>query len=106
MLVIDKGKPQSFLEAKSHEDSSNWLRAMQDEMDSLQKNKTYELVELLEGRKALKNKWVYKFKRDNSGKLVKYKAQLVVKDFRQKKGVDFIEILSLIMKITSIRVTL
>ena len=45
----------------------------------LQKNKTYELVKLPKGKRALRNKWVFKLKRDGSGKLAKYKAQLVVK---------------------------
>ena len=35
MLVIDEEESQSFQEAKSHEDSRNWLKAMQDEIDSL-----------------------------------------------------------------------
>ena len=55
---------------------------MQEEMDSLQKNDTYELVELTEGKKVLKNKCVFKLKKDQN-KLVKYKACLVVKDFGQ-----------------------
>ena len=53
-------------------------------MDSLQKNDTYELVELPEGKKALKNKWVFKLKKDVN-KLVKYKACLVVKGFGQSE---------------------
>ena len=53
-------------------------------MQSLQKNQTYDLVKLPQGRKALKNKWVFKLKKDGSGKLVKYKARLVVKGFGRK----------------------
>ena len=53
---------------------------MQEEMNSLHKNKTYELVELPKGKKALRNKWVFKLKKDNEN-LVKYKARLVVKCF-------------------------
>ena len=49
------------------------MKAMQEEMNSLHKNKTYELVELPKGKKALRNKWVFKLKKDNE-KLVKYKA--------------------------------
>jgi ATP-binding cassette subfamily B (MDR/TAP) protein 1 len=59
------------------------MKAMQEEMDSLQKNDTYELVKLPEGRKALKNKWVFKLKKDGD-KLVKYKALLFVKRFWTK----------------------
>ena len=35
---------------------------MQEEMDSLHENHTYELIELLRGKKALQNKWVFKWK--------------------------------------------
>ena len=53
---------------------------MLEEMDSLQKNDTYELVELPKGKKVSKNKWVFKLKKDGS-KLVKYKARFIVKGF-------------------------
>ena len=77
------------------------MKAMQEEMNSLHKNKTYELIEIPKGKKALRNKWVFKIKKD-SEKLVKYKARLVLKGFSQKHGVDFDEIFSLIVKMSSI----
>ena len=75
-------------------------------MHSLLKNDTYELVELPKGRKALRNKWVFKLKKDSDGKLLKYKARLVVKGFGQKKGIDFDEIFSPVVKMSYIRVVL
>lgn len=54
---------------------------MTEEMKSLRKNDTYELVDLPKGRKALRNKWVYKIKRDSNGDLIKYKARLIAKGF-------------------------
>ena len=45
-------------------------------------------------------------KRDVSEKLAKYKVRLAVKGFEQKKGINFDEIFSLVVKVTSIRVTL
>ena len=74
---------------------------MQEEMNSLHKNKTYELIEIPKGQKALRNKWVFKIKKD-SEKLVKYKARLVLKGFSQKHGVDFDEIFSPVVKMSSI----
>ena len=106
ILLTEEGEPESFQEAVSHQDNENWLQAMHDEMDSLEKNHTYELVELPKGKKALKNKWVFKLKKDGSGKVVKYKARLVVKGFLQKKGVDFDEIFSPVVKMASIRIIL
>ena len=78
---------------------------MQEEMDSLQKNDTYELVELPEGKKALKNKLVFKLKKDGN-KLVKYKTCLIMKGFGQKRGIYFDEIFSPFVKMSSIRVIL
>ena len=49
---------------------------------------------------------MYKLKKDGKGNLVKYKARLVVKGFGQKKGIDFDEILSPIVKFSSIRTIL
>ena len=62
------------------------LQAMQEEIHSTQQNKIYDLVKLLKGKIALRNKSVFKLKRDGKGKLAKYKAQLIVKGFEQKKG--------------------
>lgn len=54
------------------------------------------------GKKVLKNKWVFKYKK-NGEKIMKYKARLVVKEFNQKKSIDFDEIFSPVVKMKSIR---
>ncbi|CAM8949434.1 unnamed protein product [Rhodiola kirilowii] len=79
---------------------------MKSEIESLLKNDTYDLVELPKGRKVLKNKWIFRLKRDENQQLTKFKARLVVKGFDQKAGVDFNEIFSPVVKMTSIRVIL
>ena len=105
ILLTDEGEPESFQDVQSRSDKQYWLEAMQEEMSSLQKNRTYELVELPKGKRPLKNKWVFKLKKDGN-KLVRYKARLVVKGFAQKKGIDFDEIFSPVVKMSSIRVVL
>ena len=74
-------------------------------MDSLVNNKTWDLVQLLVGKRGLQNKWVYKLKEEDGGKKW-YKARLVVKGFAQKKGIYFDEIFSFIVKMTPIRTIL
>ena len=105
ILIVDEGEPESFQEIQSHKDKDCWIKAMQEEMNSLGKNDTYKLTELPKGRKALKNKWAFKLKNDNK-KLLKYKARLVVKGFDQNQGIDFDEIFSPVRKMCSIRVLL
>jgi len=75
-------------------------------MNSLLENKTWELVNLPRGRKALQNKWVYRIKYEGDEKKERYKARLVVKGFSQKESIDFTEIFSPIVKMSSIRVIL
>ena len=74
-------------------------------LNSLKKNNTYNLVRLLKGRKALRNKGVLKLKKDGN-QIIKYKAQVVVKGCTQKKGVDFSEIFCPIVKMCSIQFVL
>jgi hypothetical protein len=88
------------------EHKKEWMRAMQEEMDSLHKNHTYELVKLPKGKKTLKNKWVYRIKQEEHTPHPRYKARLVVKGFNQRKGVDYDEIFSPVVRMTSIRVIL
>ena len=78
---------------------------MKDEMDSLLGNQTWELTELPVGKKVLHNKWVYRIKNEHNGSKC-YKARLVVKGFQQKEGIDYTEIFSSIVKMSTIRLVL
>ncbi|RVX13158.1 Retrovirus-related Pol polyprotein from transposon TNT 1-94 [Vitis vinifera] len=79
---------------------------MHEEMKALHKNYTYELMRLPKGKRALKNKWVLKRKSKPNKSQPRYKARLVMKDFSQKKVIDFEEIFSPMVKMYSIRVML
>jgi len=76
---------------------------MQSEMDSLHKNSTWELVHLHDGKRALRCEWVYKLKVIAHDGKPKYKARLVTKGFKQQQGVDFEEIFSPVVKMTTLR---
>ena len=78
---------------------------MDEEMDSLVRNQTWDLVEFHAGKKALQNKWVYRLKEEEGGKKL-YKDILVVNGFAQNKGIYFDEIFSPVVKMTSIRTIL
>ncbi|GJT93971.1 putative RNA-directed DNA polymerase [Tanacetum coccineum] len=56
-------------------------------------------------KKALQSKWVFRVKEEQDGKK-RYKARLVVKGFQQKRRVDYNEIFSLVVKMTTIGLVL
>ena len=60
---------------------------------------------MLIGKKALHNKWVYRIKNEHDSSKC-YKAKLVVKGFQQKKGIDYSEIFSPVMKMSTIKLVL
>jgi hypothetical protein len=76
---------------------------MVEEMESMDKNEAWDLVELLTGRNPIGNKWVFKKKLNAKGKVEKYKSRLVAKGYSQVEGIDFGEMFSPVAKLTSIR---
>ena len=83
--------PTSYEEAMADSDSSHWVKAMKTEMEFMDSNKVWELVELPANIKPIGYKWVYKRKRGSDGKVETFKARLVAKGFTQKEGIDYEE---------------
>jgi hypothetical protein len=52
---------------------------MVEEMDSLDKNEAWDIVEFSAGRKSIGRKWLFKKNFNAQGKVEKYKARLVAK---------------------------
>ncbi|MCO5548238.1 hypothetical protein L7F22_060116 [Adiantum nelumboides] len=79
---------------------------MQSEYNLIIANETWELTEFPQGKQALPCKWVYKKKYTTEDPEPKYKARLVAKGFKKKKGVDFDEIFSPVVKMTTLHLVL
>ena len=78
---------------------------MKDEMDSLLGNQTWKPTELPVEKKVLHNRWVYRIKNEHDDSK-RYKVRLVVKRFQQKESIDFTEIFSPVVKMSTIRLVL
>lgn len=93
----------TYEEAVSGSDKEKWNQAIKEEKESLEKNKTWTLVERdeVKDKRILSNKWVFKVKNDG-----RYKARLVIRGCEQKQGVDYNEIYSPVISSSSLRIIL
>ena len=71
-------EPHTYCEA--HIDPF-WQQAMNEELDALHKNHTWDMVDLPPGQSVAGCRWVYKTKTKADGFVERYKARLVAKGF-------------------------
>ncbi|PNX66111.1 copia-type polyprotein, partial [Trifolium pratense] len=92
--------PTSFSEAVK---SKVWIEAMNQEMQSIEKNQTWELTSLPDGANVIGVKWIYKTKHNEKGEIDKHKARLVAKGYNQKHGIDYDEVFAPVARWDTIR---
>ena len=85
-MLLDHGEPTNYEEAMMSPYSDKWLEAMKSKTGSMYENKVWTLVDLLDDRQAIENKWIFKKKTDADGNVTIYKARLVGKVFDKFKG--------------------
>lgn len=76
---------------------------MENEIESIYKNDTWDLDLLPPDRKAIATKWVYRVKTNADGSTAKLKAGLVAKGFQQKPGQDYIETFAPVVEWNTLR---
>ena len=101
-----EGEPQTYKEAVNSTESLMRKEAIKSETNSILHNHTWELVDLPSSCKPLSSKWIFKRKRKVDGSIDKYKARLVIKGYKQTKGMDYFDTYSPVTRINSIRMVL
>ena len=100
LLLLLNEEPWSYEEAI---EEKVWRDVCQNEIESIIKNNTWDLVDLHEGAKAIGLKWIFKIKRNVDGSINKYKSRLVAKGHIQRHGVDFEEVFAHVARIETVR---
>ncbi|CAL2251278.1 unnamed protein product [Prunus armeniaca] len=93
-------EPERYAEAAQ---DKAWLRAMEDELQMIEKNGTWELVDRPTEKPVIGVKWVYKTKLNLDGSIQKNKARLVAKGYAQKPGLDYNETYAPMARLDTIR---
>ena len=98
--LLSGEEPLSYSEAANEE---VWIRAMREEMLSIDRNDTWELEIPPPNCRPIGLKWIFKLKKNPQGDVIKHKARLVVKGYSQRKGIDYEEFYAPVVRFETIR---
>ncbi|GJS42077.1 retrovirus-related pol polyprotein from transposon TNT 1-94 [Tanacetum coccineum] len=97
------------VEPKNYKDALTqacWIEAMQEELHEFDHLEVWELVPRLDKVMIITLKWIYKVKLDEMGRILKNKARLVARGYRQEEGIDFEESFALVARLDAIGIFL
>ncbi|GJX30191.1 retrovirus-related pol polyprotein from transposon TNT 1-94 [Tanacetum coccineum] len=87
-------EPKNYKEALTQ---ACWIEAMQEELHEFERLEVWELVPPPDKAFVISLKWIYKVKLDELGGILKNKARLVARGYRQEEGIIFEEVITLRM---------
>nr|GEX70488.1 hypothetical protein [Tanacetum cinerariifolium] len=95
------------VEPKTYKDAltqSYWIEAMQEELNEFERLEVWELVPRPDKAMVITLKWIYKVKLDELGGILKNKARLVARGYRQEEGIYFKESFAPVARLEAIRI--
>jgi hypothetical protein len=95
LVLLSTIEPNCFEEASKDE---FWNKAMDEELDQIEKNDTWELVLRPKNKNVIDTKWVFRNKLNEYGQVTRNKARLVCKRYAQIEGIDFEETFSPVVR--------
>ena len=84
-------------------EDDGWYKAMEEEIEKIEKNKTWTLVPKLDDKNMITTKWVFRNKLDENDEITRNKTRLVCKDCAQVEGLDYGETFSLVARMEGVR---
>nr|GEV54151.1 hypothetical protein [Tanacetum cinerariifolium] len=97
------------IEPKTYRDDltqSCQIKSMQKELNEFERLEVWELIPRLDKVMVITLTWIYKVKVDELGGILKNKAHLVARGYRQEEGIDFEESFALVARLEAIRIFL
>ena len=84
-------------------ENESWIKAMNEEIDQIEKKKTWTLLPRPKDKNVTGTKWVFKNKLNKDGQVSRNKAKLVCKWYSQEEGVDYGETFSPIARLEGVK---
>lgn len=81
--------PNTVQEALKRKDHTKWELAMIKEIEAMNRNHVWDIVESPKNQSIVGCKWVFKQKTDEHGNVIRYKARLVAQGYSQRYGHDY-----------------
>ncbi|XP_050890020.1 uncharacterized mitochondrial protein AtMg00820-like [Lathyrus oleraceus] len=97
--LMVESEPVKMEEALS---DPKWICVVKDELEFIEKNKNWDLVDLPNGMKSIGVRWVFKVKENPNGKIIKHKTGLIAKGFLQRECMDLEEVFASVARIKTI----
>ncbi|GJR34978.1 putative ribonuclease H-like domain-containing protein [Tanacetum coccineum] len=94
-------KPKTYKDALIQ---SYWIEVMQQELNEFERLEVWKLVHRPDKVMVITLKWIYKVKLDELGGILKNKARLVSRGYRQEEGIDFEESFAPVARLDAIRI--
>ena len=104
--IAECNEPNSFAEALSGPHASNWMQAIDDELNAHIKNGTWSIVPRPSNKEPIDSRWLFRIQPTKDGKGNRYKARLCARGFRQEFGIDYNETFSPVVRYDSVRIML
>jgi len=90
---VSRTEPNSHLDGLN---DSNWVNAMQDELDQFERNQVWTLTVRPKDHPEIGTKWFFRNKLDETGNVIRNKVRLVPKGYNEEEGIDFEKLLPLL----------
>jgi len=105
LFALNLNEPSDYNDIFNMNDKDLWIDAINNELKSLKDMNVYVLVNSVpKNSNVISCRWVFKYKRDSKGNIIKRKARLVARGFTQQYGIDFWETFSPTLKQDSLRI--